>query len=112
MSTRSWMRASLLLLTIGLLVTVHGQSSTAGSISRTVGQPQVARVADAEVTITHEKTDNIRSTVTTDSDGFYTTASIPAGMYTITVAPTGFKKLVTNNVELHVSENKTVNLDL
>ncbi|HTG93592.1 MAG TPA: carboxypeptidase regulatory-like domain-containing protein [Pyrinomonadaceae bacterium] len=111
MSMRSWMRASLLLLTIGLLISVHGQSSTAGNISGTVRDPQGARVANVEVTITDEKTGTTR-TVSTDSDGFYTTASMPAGFYTVTASPTGFKKIVTTGVELHVNENKTLNLDL
>ena len=111
MSIRSWMRASLLLLCIGLLMSVHGQSSTAGNISGTVRDPQGARVPNVEITITDEKTGNSR-TVTTDSDGFYTTPSIPAGIYTVTAAPTGFKKTVTTGVELHVSENKSVNIDL
>ena len=45
-------------------------------------------------------------------DGFYNATSLPAGVYTISTSPTGFKKTVTTGVELHVSENKTVNLDL
>src|SRR6185295_6175840 len=112
MSTRSCMRALMLLLSVGLFVAVHGQSSTAGNISGTVRDPQGARVANVEVTITDEKTGKSSRTVTTDNDGFYTTPSIPAGTYTITASPTGFKKIVTTGVELHVSENKTVNLDL
>jgi hypothetical protein len=33
-------------------------------------------------------------------------------MYTISTAPTGFKKTISTGVDLHVNENKTVNLDL
>ena len=106
------MRALLLLLSIGMLVTVHGQSSTTGNISGTIRDPQGARVANVEVTITDEKTGNTARTVTTDGDGFYNVSSLPAGFYTITASPTGFKKIVTTAVELHVNENKTLNLDL
>jgi hypothetical protein len=104
-------QASLLLLSTGLLVGVHAQSSTTGNITGTVRDPQGAAVPKAEVTITEEKTGASR-TVTATEDGFYNATSLPAGFYTISTAPTGFKKTVSTGVELHVNENKTVNLDL
>ena len=102
----------MLLLSVGLFVAVHGQSSTTGNISGTIRDPQGARVSNVEVTITDEKTAKDVRTVTTDGDGFYNVPSLPAGFYTVTASPTGFKKIVTTAVELHVNENKTVNLDL
>ena len=111
MSRRFGLQALLLLLGIGLLVGVHAQSSTAGNITGTVRDPQGATVGKADVTITDEKTGATR-TVTTNDDGFYSAPSLPAGMYSISTAPSGFKKTITTGVELHVSENKTVNLDL
>ena len=111
MSIRSWMQASLLLLCIGLFVGVHAQSSTGGNISGTIRDPQGATVPKAEVTITDEKTGAVR-TVTANEDGFYSAPALPAGVYTISAGPTGFKKSVTTGVQLHVSENKTVNIDL
>ncbi len=112
MSLRSWMQASLLLLCAGLLVGVHGQSATTGTITGTVRDPQGAAVPKAEVTITEEKTGTVARTVTATEDGFYTATSLPAGIYSISTSPTGFKKSVTTGVDLHVNENKTVNLDL
>lgn len=111
MSIRSFVQASLLLLSIGLLIGVHAQSSTTGNITGTVRDPQGAAVPRAEVTITDERTGTSR-TVRATEDGFYTATSLPAGMYTISTAPAGFKKTITTGVELHVNENKTVNLDL
>ena len=111
MSIRSWVQASLLLLSIGLLVGVHAQSATTGNITGTVRDPQGAAVPKAEVTITEEKTGATR-TITATEDGFYTATSLPAGMYTVSTSPAGFKKTITTGVELHVNENKTVNLDL
>jgi hypothetical protein len=104
-------QASLLLLSIGLLVGVHAQSSTTGNITGTVRDPQGAAVPHADVTITEEKTGASR-TVKATEDGFYNATSLPAGIYSISTAPTGFKKTVSTGVELHVNENKTVNLDL
>lgn len=111
MSLRSWMQASLLLLSIGLLVGVHAQSSTTGNITGTVRDPQGAAVPKAEVTITEDKT-GVSRTVRATEDGFYTATSLPAGVYTISTSPSGFKKTVTTGVDLHVNENKTVNLDV
>lgn len=111
MSLRSWMQASLLLLCVGLLVGVYAQSATTGNITGTVRDPQGAAVPKAEVTIVEEKT-GVSRTVRATEDGFYTATSLPAGIYTISTSPTGFKKTVTTGVDLHVNENKTVNLDL
>jgi hypothetical protein len=96
---------------MGLLVGVHAQSSTTGNITGTVRDPQGATVAKAEITLLEEKTGATR-TVTTNDDGFYNVLSLPAGVYTISTAPSGFKKTIATGVALHVNENKTVNLDL
>ena len=111
MSIRSWMQASLLLLSIGLLVGVHAQSSTAGNITGTVRDPQGAAVPRAEVMIVEERTGAERK-VTANEDGFYSVPSLPAGVYTISTSPAGFKKTVATGIQLHVSENLTVNLDV
>src|SRR4029079_18699303 len=101
MSIRSWVQAFLLLLSIGLLVGVHAQSSTTGNITGTVGDPQGAAVPKAEVTIADDKT-GLSRTVTATDDVFYNATSLPAGTYTISTSPSGFKKSVTTGVELHV----------
>ena len=104
MSFRSWVQASILLLSIGLLVGVHAQSSTTGNITGTVRDPQGAAVPHADVTITDEKTGTAR-TVKATEDGFYNATSLPAGIYSVSTSPSGFKKTVSTGVELHVKEN-------
>ncbi len=111
MSKRFGLQALLLLLSIGMFVGVHAQSSTAGNITGTVRDQAGAAVANAEIMILDEKTGATRTAKTND-DGFYSVPGLPAGLYTISTSPSGFKKTVANGVELHVSENKTVNLDL
>ncbi len=111
MSKKFGLQALLFLLSIGLFVGVHAQSSTAGNITGTVRDPQGAAVANAEVTIVEEKTGASRTAKTND-DGFYSAPGLPPGVYTISAAPSGFKKTVASGVQLHVSENLTVNLDL
>src|SRR5690349_18470545 len=111
MSRRFGLQALLLLLSIGLFVGVHAQSSTTGNITGTVRDPQGAAVPKAEITLTEDKT-GVSRTVRTNDDGFYNVPSLPAGSYTITTSPSGFKKTILTNVDRHVSENKSVNIDL
>ena len=111
MSRKFGLQALLLMLSIGLFVGVNAQSSTAGNITGTVRDQQGAAVANAEITILDEKTGATR-TAKTNEDGFYSAPGVPPGVYTISTSPTGFKKTVASGVELHVSENLTVNLDL
>src|SRR5690348_12316763 len=111
MSKKFGLHALLLLLSIGLFVGVRAQSSTAGNITGTVRDPQGSAVANAEITITEERTGASR-TARSNDDGFYNAPGLPPGVYTISTAPSGFKKTLASGVELHVSENKTVNLDL
>jgi hypothetical protein len=100
-----------LLLSIGLPEGVHAQSSTTGNITGTVRDPQGAAVPKAEVTIINQKT-GVARTVTTTDDGYYNANRLPAGVYSISASPAGFKKTITSGVELRVNENKTVNLVL
>lgn len=111
MSRRFGMQAIVVLLGMGLLVAVHGQSSTAGNITGTVRDQQGAAVPNAEITIQEQNTGASR-TVTTNDDGFYNVPSLPAGRYTVSTSPAGFKKTVAADVELHVSENKVINLEV
>ncbi|HEY7784046.1 MAG TPA: carboxypeptidase regulatory-like domain-containing protein [Pyrinomonadaceae bacterium] len=111
MSKKLGAPALLLLLVLGLVVSVHAQSSTAGNITGTVRDQQGAAVPDAEITIKEENTGAVR-TVKTNDDGFFNAPSLPAGTYTLSTSPSGFKTTVAAGVQLHVSENKVVNLDL
>lgn len=104
-------RAVLLLLCIGVVSSVNGQTSTVGSISGTLRDQQGAVVPKAEVVITEERTGQSR-TVTTNEDGFYFAPSVPVGRYTVSAAPPGFKKTVNSGLDLHVSENLVVNVTL
>lgn len=103
--------AALLLFSSGFLDSVSAQTSTVGNISGTVRDPNGAAVPKIEVTILEQKTGISRS-VTTDDDGFYSAPSLAVGRYTVSTSPQGFKKTVNSSVELHVSENLTVNLTL
>jgi hypothetical protein len=80
-----------------------------GTISGTVRDPNGAAIPKAEVTIQEERT-GLSRTVTADEYGSFTIPSVPAGLYTVSTAPSGFKKTVNSGLELHVNENLVVNL--
>src|SRR5437588_6101898 len=105
------LHALVLLVGLGLFVVVaRGQSSTVGSISGTVRDPQGAAVPGAEITITDRAT-GASHTVTADSDGFYVAPSLPVASYTVSASPQGFKKTVTS-VDLHVGDKLVVDFKL
>ena len=94
-----------------LFFTAYAQTTTVGTISGTVRDEKGAVVPKAEVSIQSQGTGTSR-TVNTDENGFYLAPSLPAGTYTVSTAPQGFKKSVAAGVDLHVAENRVVNLDL
>src|SRR5882724_11896423 len=94
-----------------LVFSANAQTTTVGTISGTVRDEKGAVVPKAEVSIQGEGT-GLSRTVNSDDNGFYLANSLPAGRYTVSTAPSGFKKTVAPAVDLHVSENKVVNLDL
>ena len=101
----------MILLAVGLAGSVNAQTSTVGSISGTVRDPQGAAVPKVEVLITEETTGQTR-TVRTDEDGNYSAQSVPVGRYSVSVAPTGFKNTVATGIEVHVSDRVVVDLNL
>ncbi len=101
----------LVLLGVGLLSGVSAQTSTVGSISGTVRDPQGGAIPKVEVTIVEETTGQTR-TARTDDDGSYSAQSLPAGRYTVSVAPQGFKNTVATGIEVHVSDRVVLDLNL
>src|SRR6266550_6217040 len=99
------------LIGIGFFSIVNAQVSTVGTISGTVRDPKGAAVPKAEVLIEQEGT-GVSRTVTADDNGFYLAASLPVGRYSVSSSPQGFKKTIASAVDLHVGENRVVNLDL
>ena len=83
----------------------------AGSIVGTVKDPSGANVANAQVTITdvgHGQT----SSTTTNADGEFVVSPLRVGRYTVTVQQTGFKKAISNPVDLDVQQRVAVNIVL
>jgi len=101
----------MILFAVGLSGGVKAQTSTVGSISGTVRDPQGAAVPKVDVLITEETTGQTR-TVRSGEDGTYSAQSIPVGRYSVSVAPAGFKNTVATGIEVHVSDRVVVDLNL
>src|SRR5262245_685331 len=97
------------LLSLNVAVIVQAQTSTVGSISGTVRDQKGAAVPNAPVAVKEERTGLSRS-VTSDENGFFSVLSLPAGVYTVSATPQGFKKTVNEKIELHVSEDLAISL--
>src|SRR5882757_319633 len=105
------MKSMLVLLVMGLFAGVNAQTATIGNLSGTIRDPSGAVVPKADVEIKEESTGATRIAHAND-DGYYVFTSLPAGRYTVSTAPQGFKRTVATGVEVHVGENKVLNLDV
>jgi hypothetical protein len=98
------------LTTLGLLATallagfnIHAmaQSSTDGAIGGTVEDKTGAIVPKATVTI-HSNATNAEQTVQSDDSGFFRAIHLTPGVYTVTVAATGFEAYKGDNIVVTV----------
>jgi hypothetical protein len=97
------------LLSLSGAVVVQAQTSTVGSISGTVRDQKGAAVPNAPVVVKEGRT-GLSRTVSSDENGFFSVLSLPAGVYSVSVTPQGFKKTVNEKIELHVSEDLAISL--
>lgn len=68
-------------------------------------------VAGAKVTVTNEATDSIRETSSSEQ-GFYRVTELPPGNYTVTVEAPGFKRSISNGVEVNAEEPRGFDVQL
>jgi len=97
------------LLILSGAIVVQAQTSTVGSISGTVRDQKGAAVPNAPVVVKEGRT-GLSRTVASDESGFFTVLRLPAGLYSVTASPQGFKKTVNEKIELHVSEDLVITL--
>ena len=114
---KSWFTLSPYLQMFGVVVLVfsaalgvYGQTIF-GRISGTVTDSSGAVVPNAEVTVTNNATNLVRTAVT-DESGFYTVTNLPVGTYTVTVERSGFKKANQTDNALTADTRLTINVTL
>src|SRR5262249_52954157 len=96
-----------LLLILSGAVVVQAQTSTVGRTRGRWRKKKGPAVPNARVVVKEERT-GLSRPVSSDENGFFSFLSLPAGVYTVSATPQGFKKTVNEKIELHVSENLAI----
>jgi hypothetical protein len=89
----------------------YAQGGTTGSIGGTITDEQNAVVRGATVTVKNNAT-NKEFTATTADNGTFNVPSLGSGVYTVTIAATGFKTTVIPEVKVDVGSSSSVNVAL
>lgn len=77
-----------------------------GTITGTVTDPSGADIPRANLTLKNESSGDLRKTVT-NSDGYYSFSSVPAGSYTLTVEATGFRTAETRDISVQGASSQS-----
>ncbi len=81
------------------------------TLTGVVTDPSDAVLVQATVTLKDEKSGSLRETIT-NSQGYYTFASVPVGAYELTVTATGFGTYTEKGVALGGGERRNINVTL
>ena len=100
-----------LILTIINSTSVRGQSGTSSAISGTVTDPTGAALANAAITANEVDTKAGRS-VETDQNGRFLFSQVNPGIYTVTVAATGFAQQTSRPIMVEVGRTATLSFNL
>lgn len=87
-----------------------GQVAT-GSLAGTVVDPTGAGVPAAKIVATNVRS-GAKVEATSSDAGLYVFATLPPGVYTITVEKTGFKKLSRSDIEIRIAQRIDMNLQM
>ncbi|MEO7145776.1 MAG: carboxypeptidase regulatory-like domain-containing protein [Bryobacteraceae bacterium] len=101
-------RASFILLICSSLYAQEVTGSNFGSVTDSTG----GAVPGAKIAVTATEQHRVVVTVSTGSRGEFAATLLPIGTYSLTVDARGFKRLVRQGIELHVSEKLTIPLVL
>src|SRR6185369_9138654 len=94
---------------LSLMVAPVLAQTTVSTIEGTIKDPQGSVVSGAQVVVKSAAL-GIERTATSDADGFYRIAALPAGNYSLTITHSGFATRTVEDVELTV--NRTLSLDI
>ncbi len=101
---------AILLLVCAAGFTLQAQSIF-GTITGTVVDASGAVVPNADVTLKNTASGDVRKTVT-NSDGYYSFSSVPAGSYSATVEATGFQRQEQTDIHLEGAAKLNFNFNL
>lgn len=89
----------------------HAQSTGRGNLTGVVTDPKGAMIVGAKITVTNTVT-NVTSVSVSNGTGYFEIDSLDAGIYSVTVAATGFQGLVQSGIELRASSVVSLPLSL
>ncbi|MGB9433499.1 MAG: carboxypeptidase-like regulatory domain-containing protein, partial [Candidatus Acidiferrum sp.] len=87
------------------------RADVTGSIQGVVRDASQGAIAGAQITITNVET-NLKYQATTGADGSYHILALPAGNYKLTVAASGFRTFVENDIVVKVNDQLQIDLTL
>jgi hypothetical protein len=108
---RQLLAACLLVLTPLAFARNASAQAVTGTIIGTVADSTGAVLPGVSVTVKHEETGFTR-TLTSDTNGEFTAASVPTGTYTVTGEISGFKTVALSNVQVGVDSRVRADLKL
>ena len=94
-----------------LLVGMMWAQGIFATLTGVVSDPSGAVVKGAKVVLTDAGSGSIRDTQT-NTDGYYTFASVPVGTYNLSVEAQGFEAYKANGIALGGSEKRNLNISL
>src|SRR5689334_6613014 len=98
---------AILLIATGNLVAQGVYATLTGVVS----DPTQAVITGAKVTLTDDQSGSKRETVT-NSDGYFTFASVPVGSYSLSIEAKGFELYKVSGIALSGAEKRNVNATL
>ena len=101
----------LLIAVLGLCTTGWAQTSVTGLLRGVVIDPSGGVVSDADVRVTNQRTNEVR-TVKTGADGTYIVPLLPPGGYRVDIDAKGFAHLTVSSVLVGVTETTVTNVTL
>jgi hypothetical protein len=110
-STRFGKYLAVLIFALALFTCGRLLAGVTASISGTVTDPSGAVVSGATVTATNVDT-GVATTLTTNTQGYYSFQSLPLGNYTISVQQSGFKGYAQTGLVLDVNSALTIDVKL
>ncbi len=93
------------------LFVVSAYAQNSASVTGTVRDATGAVVPGAEVVLTNSGT-NVSLKATTNTDGDYLIAGLPAGQYELSITNQGFKKFAVSNITLRVNQKARIDANL
>ena len=103
--------AKLTILVFALLLAPGVYAQSNGSLTGTVKDPNGALVPGTTVTVKNTATNLTRNAITND-EGHWTVTVLPVGTYSVSYEKDGFKKAISQNIDVEASVTRAVEITL